>query len=166
MRILPFLVLLLAAGGAAPQPCVATAGACKCPIPPPAGEFARSQAVFTGFVLRMEHRRFTEVWSDSAGAMVPTNLSGNAVTLRVTRGWKGASAGDTVIVVDMHLCGAIYSEGEEYLVYARDWGTGDLSTSFCQRTRPVARQEGGGLSIFPPVQEEIALLDSLVEARP
>jgi hypothetical protein len=165
MRWLPLLALCLLATRADAAPCAAVAGACKCAFNAPADELARSQAVFSGFVVRNEARRFTQVWSDSAGALVATNLPGLAITLRVTRGWKGVSAGDTLTLVDMHLCGASYGEGEEYLVYARDEGTGDLSTSFCQRTRLIAPPEGGRMSIFPTEAEEMALLDSLVQLR-
>ncbi|HEY0014799.1 MAG TPA: hypothetical protein VGC13_00715 [Longimicrobium sp.] len=174
MTIFPILALWMLANGAAAEPCAAPppagapAGACKCGSNPAAEELAHARAVFSGVVVRIEDRSAISSGSDSLGNLAALHpLTSSTVHLRVTRGWKGAAAGDTVQVLDGYLCGIRFREGEEYLVYARPDEHGALFTSFCLRTRVLSRRGEVHRGIFPPTWEDVAVLDSIAgAARP
>lgn len=112
---------------------------CSCAIRPAEVSFARAEAVFAGEVVR-------------TGEM--GGEPGQPVALRITRRWKGAAA-DTVTVHDAHPCGVYFQPGTEYLVYALRGEGGTLYTTFCARTRPLAR-----------AGEDLPVLDALVSAAP
>lgn len=175
MTILLSLVLWMAAN-ASPAPCPAANGAagaaaCKCGYPFVEGSFDASRAVFTGVVLEVREipppPPAEPVWVDSAGTVfVTANASWEqAVTLRVTRGWKGAQPGDTVTVKDSIMCGVGFRTGEEYLVYAYPSDDGALSTSPCHRTRHISSPDSTYDIRLPPPGEDIRLLDSIARTR-
>jgi hypothetical protein len=178
MTILFSLVLWMAAN-AAPAPCPAANGAagaalCKCGYPSVEGAFDDSRTVFTGVVLEVrdvpravpaEPPR-----EDSAGNTIFTGNGSweQLVTFRVTRGWKGAQAGDTVTVKDVFVCGVGFRTGEEYLVYAypnEEIGDGGLFTSPCQRTRIINPSDGAHDFRLPPPGEDMRMLDSIIRTR-
>lgn len=143
-----FLWMLTAAAG--PAPCTA-APACSCALRSVEEQFAHSDAVFAGRVLHV-------------GAYVPAPSSGREtaaaagnpaqpVTLRVTRAWKGAAAGDSLVVRNVLPCGVHFEVGQLYVVYAERDEAGALATTFCQRSGPL-RSAGAG----------VAVLDSIVRA--
>lgn len=185
--ILPVWSLWLVLGGSPPSlpapwtssngdalPCPATqaaapATACKCGFNTVEGELASSRAVFSGVVLHAGEWTPAAARSDSAGATLRGPTGPQPVTLRVTRGWKGAVAGDTITVGNLVVCGVIFQPGGEYLVYAHDYEpAGGLFTSPCQRTRRIAPPNDGWMEVLPPTSEEMALLDRIAPraARP
>lgn len=173
MTILLTLVLWMAAiGGPCPAANGATAAtACKCGYPSVDGAFDASRTVFSGVVLEVrdvpraiapEPARI-----DSSGYVVVSGggISEQVVTLRATRGWKGAQPGDTVTVKDVFVCGVGFRTGEEYLVYAYPSEDGRLFTSPCQRTRIINPPDGVHDTRLPPPGEDMRMLDSIVRAR-
>lgn len=146
----PLLFLWMLAAGAGPAPCAA-APACSCALRPVEGQLAHSDVVFAGQVL-------------SVGAYAPAPSSGREtaaaagnpaqpVTLRVTRVWKGAAAGDTLVVMNVLPCGVYFQVGQRYLVYAERDEAGALATTFCQRSAPLRA-----------ARADVAALDSLARA--
>lgn len=164
MTILLLLALWMATP-VGPAPCpAASREMCKCGYPSVQGSFDQSRAVFTGVVREIrEPPVATRV--DSAGRLVAGSLGSPAVTLRVTRSWKGTRDGDTITVLDTPFCGVTLRAGEEYLVYALNNEEGALMTSPCQRTRLLAPPPGLEDFRLPPPREDVAVLDSLVRTR-
>ena len=123
LRWLVMLVVVL--GLAAVRPgCVF---ACSC-VPPgsPAEERAASAAVFSGKVVDV----------DVPGGTITNSADPVKVTLEVLRVWKGPAQPTLVVTTarDSASCGFNFTQGQEYLVYARGTAT-DLSASLCSRTR-------------------------------
>lgn len=175
MTILLFLALLMAVS-AGPAPCpppggATAAAACKCGYLTVEDAFVQSRAVFSGVVLEVRDIppaiRTEVIGPDSVGNVVLTEYAAleQAVTLRVTRGWKGAQPGDAVTVRDMFACGVGFRMGEEYLVYALAYEDGALRTSPCQRTRVITPPDGTHDFRLPPTGEDVRELDALVRER-
>jgi hypothetical protein len=168
-----FTLVLWMMANAGPASCAAASPEmCKCGYPSVEGAFDASRAVFSGVVLEVRDIP-SPTWTvvsrpDSAGTVVVTAGGGpseHLVTLRVTRGWKGAQPGDTLTVQDMFVCGVGFRTGEEYLVYAYPGEDGALFTSPCQRTRLITPADGTHDFRLPPPGEDVAVLDSIVRAR-
>ena len=175
MTLLLFLSLWMAAN-AGPAPCpppggATAAAACKCGYPTVRDAYAQAQAVFSGVVVEVQdisQATRTEVAGpDSVGNFIVTTEVAweQAVTLRVTRGWKGAQPGEVVTVRDGFTCGVGFRMGEEYLVYALAYEDGALRTSPCQRTRLISPAGGNSDFQLPSTREDVAVLDSIARAR-
>ena len=175
MTILLFLALWMAAN-AGPAPCLLPGGAtlaaaCKCGYPTVEDAFAQSRAVFSGVVLEVQDippAIPAEVTGpDSAGNVFTTFYAPleQAVTLRVTRGWKGAQPGDAITVRDSFACGVGFRMGEEYLVYGYENDDGALRTSPCLRTRGITPPDVTHDFHLPPIGEDVRELDAIVRER-
>ncbi|HEX6372196.1 MAG TPA: hypothetical protein VF006_24980 [Longimicrobium sp.] len=133
MKALAWIVGLMLIGGGA-LPC-APEPFCKCGLNTVEAELARSDAVFTGVVLRVGGLAGT-VEAPAAGGAGAAEASW-PVALRVDRVWKGAAAGDSIVVADVAICAIGFRPGEPYLVYALRDRDGVLRTSYCMRTRAL-----------------------------
>lgn len=172
-----FLTLVLwTAANAGPTPCSAANGAtaaaaCKCGHPFVESAFDESSTVFSGVVLEVRDvLRPIETGPariDSAGNsdVLVSRIWEQAVTLRATRGWKGAQPGDTITVWDAYVCGVTFRPGEEYLVYAYPREDGALFTSPCLRTRIINPSDGVHYLHLRPPGEDMRMLDSIIRAR-
>jgi hypothetical protein len=120
-------------------PC-GTAPVCKCGIASIEAQFAHSETVFSGTVLRV------------GGLDGRQPLPEQPVTLSVTRVWKGRVAADTVVVRDRYACGAGFTEGTPFLVYAVAEADGRLVTSFCERSRPLSGAPRDGVDDLPVLE--------------
>ena len=142
-------------------PC-GSAPVCKCRLLSVEGELARAEMVFAGTVLNVAENFVAPAMEppeparpDGSGGWIVSGGRGigmpeRPATFAVTRGWKGAGAGDSVTVNDLVLCAELFQPGREYLVYAVRSEQGRLVTSRCERTRLLAE-----------VPEDVRLLDSL-----
>ena len=102
--------------------------ACDCldPLPAPMEEFDRSEAVFVGGV---------EAESITPGEDINNRL--RVYTFRVTRAYKGDLDERVIVVSDAGpaSCGRSFQIGEDYLVFASEYGSSlHLGTSACSRT--------------------------------
>jgi hypothetical protein len=145
------LLFWMMIGGAGPAPCPA-APACSCALRPVEGQLAESDVVFAGRVLHVGAYAppLSSTW-ESAAARV--HRPAQPVTLRVTQGWKGAAAGDSLVVMNVLPCGVHFQVGQRYLVYADRDDAGALATSFCQRSGPLR-----------VARADVAALDSIARA--
>jgi hypothetical protein len=149
-------LLLVVPCGAAPV--------CKCGVLAVEDQVARAEAVFSGTVLHVEEHFVPPVVAppervgpDSSGAIRARGsggIPGRASALAVTRGWKGAGAGERVVVHELLICPQLFQDGGEYLVYAVRDEHGRLVTSRCERTRPLHE-----------VPDDVRRLDSLAVHR-
>jgi len=101
---------------------------------PPAQALAEAQAVFRGTVVGLD-----EPSAGCGGTM--SSADPVTVSFQVDEVWKGEVAVDQQLTtaVEGASCGFSFSEGKEYVVYARDGGAdGGLNVSLCSRTRTVA----------------------------
>jgi hypothetical protein len=159
MRIFAWIAGVMLSG-AATAPC-APGSFCKCGMLSVQEEFARSDAVFTGQVLRMGALADDPVVdaptrnTGAGSAVVAATLPGLAwpVTLRVSRAWKGGHP-DSVTILDDGPCSVGFREGDSYLVYAILGNDGVLRTSYCMRTRLLSGVAG-----------DVPLLDSIAPPR-
>jgi hypothetical protein len=112
----------------------ASALACSCEPPPTAkASLDKSAAVFSGKVLKIE----------AAGEYE------RAVTLEVTRAWKGVKAKEVVVYTANNgaACGFEFQKGKSYLIYAKQHQRDEekekvLATSICTRTALLAEAMG------------------------
>jgi hypothetical protein len=148
-------LLLVLPAGAAPDS--------KCGLLSVEDELARAETVFSGTVLGMAEHYVPPAappsvpGPDSTGAISAgggMGTPGRATTFAVTRGWKGAAGGDTVMVHDLLPYPQLFRSGAAYLVYAVREENGRLATSRCERTRPLAE-----------VPDDVRQLDSLAAHR-
>ncbi|MBS4192464.1 hypothetical protein KHA94_20110 [Bacillus sp. FJAT-49705] len=106
--------------------------ACSCAeLPSVEDEFERSQAVFSGKVLKVSEKRSSKGYSPKL------------VLFEVTNTWKGVKQSQIYITTgqDDGDCGISFIEGIEYLVYANEsdmYGEMALVTGICDRTAKVA----------------------------
>lgn len=121
---------------------------CSCyPIGPPCQAAWNADAVFSGTV------RAIDLVEDR-------DADGRVVTLQIARfeavrWFLGSGARQPEIVQQanpMTTCEYRFQKGKAYMVYARDTGTGALSTSICSRTRPLdqAQDDVRYLTNLPP----------------
>ncbi|HEU4883439.1 MAG TPA: hypothetical protein VFT45_14355 [Longimicrobium sp.] len=157
MRYFAWMVGLMLSGTAA-APCV-PGTFCKCGILTVQEELARSDAVFTGQVLRVgaladDPAVGAHAQTAAGGAVAAVAPPGPAwpVTLRVSRAWKGGHP-DSVTVLDAGGCPVGFQQGDSYLVYAIRGDDGVLHTSFCMRTR-----------LLSTVAEDLRVLDGMPPA--
>jgi len=97
------------------------ASACKCGSPPLVEAFARADAVFEARVVGIEGRE----------------RGPGIVRLTVVRSWKGARAGDTVVIrreTLVMMCRFEFENKKTYLVFATHID-GALDVTTCSRTR-------------------------------
>jgi hypothetical protein len=100
------------------------ADACKCESPPLAEAFAHADAVFEARVIGVEGRE----------------RGRGVVRLAVLRSWKGARAGDTVVIrreTLVMMCRFAFETTKTYLVFATHVD-GALDVATCSRTRLAA----------------------------
>lgn len=102
-------------------------------------EFAGSQAVFLGEVVRIEKHNPSSEWSDLA------------VTLQIEKSWKGTSGALVKVVTAPHsaACGFPFRVGQRYLVYGHQSSVA-LHTDICTRTKVAVN-----------IEKEIAELNTL-----
>ncbi len=112
-----------------------------------AREFREAAAVFEGEVKSMETHK------DSAAS-----FERRVVTLRVLRIYKGPD--QKMFVVGTGLsdedCGYDFKLGKKYLVYAFANPSGRLTTTICERTRPLWRAVADRRYLEELIQEEKA----------
>src|SRR5688572_9144286 len=104
-----------------------SADACKCaPKGPPCEAIGQADAVFVGRVLSIDSRPDTYE---------------HLVRLSVTEGFRGFQLSQVTVTtgLDQASCGYRFQVGESYVVYARRSPQGQLSTSTCSRTAPIAK---------------------------
>lgn len=123
-----FAIFLL--GGFLPMMIPGKVSACMCDYPrSPTEELKASSAVFTGEVVSRGYAERDDGYADDFVA-----------EFNVSTVWKG-SVGTTIQVAtasDGAACGFYFQVGGQYLVYAsNDYPPYDLSTSLCNRTRPL-----------------------------
>lgn len=114
MRIFLTLILLISSTSAAI--------ACSClPPPPPLEAMDQMAAVFMGKAL--------------SRAENPTDYTAT-YRIEVSLVWKGVTVKEVEITtgLDSGMCGVDLIIGEDYLIYAREYG-GELHTDICTRTR-------------------------------
>lgn len=101
-----------------------SAAACSCAMPPPPCQaFWQTETIFTGEV--------TELKSALGHSTVAT-----FAVKKQLRGTLGTGV-KTVTVSSGGMCGALFTQGQSYVVYA-DGKPGSLSASLCSRTRPLS----------------------------
>lgn len=151
MRHFAWIVGVMLSGAAA-APC-ASKPFCKCGMLTVQEELARSDAVFTGEVLRVGALTVDARAHNpgAGGAVASAALPGPEwpVTLRVSRVWKGGHP-DSVTVLDAGVCAVGFQQGDSYLVYAIRGDDGVLRTSYCMRTRHLSE-----------VAEDLRVLDGM-----
>jgi hypothetical protein len=171
MMMFPFAALWMLMHASAPASCPpppradAEAAFCKCGFSTVDDALSNARAVFAGTVVRVQEN-VRVLGTDSLGNEI-TYTGGwpVAVTLRVSRGWKGVVAGDTITVLDIAPCPVLFRPGEEYLVYAHVYESEPLTTSPCARTRRLAVPSEGLARMLPPTADEMETLDRLVRPR-
>jgi hypothetical protein len=106
--------------------------ACSC-VPPrsPSEEFTKSDAVFSGKVVRIYETTRKEL-------EIGERVSQRAVVFSVNRTWKGVDETHVVVYTGFGGgdCGYPFEVGKEYLVYAYD--DTDLVTGICSLTKPLS----------------------------
>ena len=111
--------------------------ACDCGDPgPPCRAFARTAAVFAGWVTRI-------------GTISTKLASGDAyerilVSFEIERSYRGARGTSIEVVTDGGGgdCAYAFKQGQRYLVYASEFPeVGKLYTSICSRTREISEAE-------------------------
>ena len=132
-----------------------TGFACSCiSLSPPRPEFARVDAVFSGYVTEIDR-------TDEAYDVV-------RVTVEVLTAWKGITGRRVMVHTGWSgaQCGYSFRVGESYLIYAYRSSDGTLRTNMCMRTRPLAGAEEDfralDLGPFPPA----APIPCTFDARP
>jgi hypothetical protein len=123
---------------------LARAQTCPCPpTPAPAAALAESTAVFEGTL--------TAITEGPYRANAEHILMGRWSVWRVTRAWKGTSAGATLRVFAPSDCAITWGVGARYLVYAHPLGVNpEPATSRCARTRPVEQASEDLVVLGPP----------------
>jgi hypothetical protein len=102
-----------------------SADACSCAGPGlPCDAAWRADAVFVGHIVSIES----------------SSMGGRLVQLAVVEAFRGFQLSQVTLVTGYGQadCGYPFRMGESYVVYAHRSPTGQLSTSICSRTRPVA----------------------------
>jgi hypothetical protein len=130
--------LAVCAAGLSPR----AADACSCMGPgAPCDAAWRADAVFVGHVVSI----------DSSG------MGGRFVQLAVVEAFRGFQLSQVTVVTGYSGadCGYSFQMGESYVVYAHRTTTGQLGTSICSRTRPLAE-----------ATEDLGYLRSLAAIRP
>jgi hypothetical protein len=106
--------------------------ACSC-VPPrsPSEEFTKSDAVFSGKVVRIYETTRKE-------PEIGERVSQHAVIFSVDRTWKGVNETHVVVYTGFSeaACGYPFEAGKEYLVYAYD--DTDWVTGICSLTKPLS----------------------------
>ncbi|WP_277813381.1 hypothetical protein [Geobacillus sp. CAMR5420] len=106
--------------------------ACSC-VPPrsPSEEFTKSDAVFSGKVVRIYETTRKE-------PEIRERVPKRAVVFSVNRTWKGVNETHVVVYTGFHEadCGYPFEVGKEYLVYAYD--DTDWVTGICSLTKPLS----------------------------
>ncbi len=128
-RYLPrLLVIGLLSVFALPRPCAA----CSCVAFTPDEKIARADVIFRG--------RVTAVSPDANASSLYTR---GGVTFQVEMSWKGSVPPEIAVSTDgfWGQCGIRFARGEEYLVYAKEGGSGGLTLESCRGTRSV-RESG------------------------
>lgn len=128
--------------------------ACSCAEPPSPSETKEwSAAVFSGKAISIKQKK------------APILSSGDPVmvTFQVDRVWKGNMGSTTVVTTAMssESCGYEFTEGLEYLVYARnEQNSGVLHTTLCDRTALLSEAAADlqelGPSSLPTGQKNVA----------
>jgi hypothetical protein len=130
--------LAVCAIGLAPK----SADACSCASPGlPCHAAWQADAVFVGHVVSIES----------------SSMGGRLVQLAVVEAFRGFQLWQVTLVTGYGEgdCGYPFRMGESYVVYAQRSPTGQLSTSICSRTRPVAN-----------ANDDLTYLRSLATIRP
>ena len=115
--------------------------ACSCgTLPPPCEAYWQSPLVFLGTV--------TEALATRDGRVVRARM-------HIDRAYKGVTA-DSVVLFDDGMCdGPDLQTGEQYLMYTRQAGNGDIPSRGCTRSRHVKY-----------ASEDLKFLNGLSDARP
>jgi Carboxypeptidase regulatory-like domain len=107
----------------------ASAHACSCISQGlPCGSAWTADAVFVGHVVSIES-------SATPGGFA----SRRRVELAVVEAFRGLQLSQVTLAVEGSTCDYPFSMGETYIIYAYRSADGQLSTSICARTRPVAQ---------------------------
>jgi hypothetical protein len=129
------LVLGLFAGQATPV------AACSCIVQTHEEYFERAEYVFQGRVIRVESRRGDERFTTRA-------------LLAVETVWKGPAVSEVAVVGAEHSagCAVVFREGQQLVVFARDYAADGLATDICNGTGAVSSAEavasfGDGTSV-------------------
>ena len=104
-------------------------------------DLAEAQAIFAGEVISIE-----PVTVEARGRRI---IAERRVTLRVLEAFDGHVGAEVQILTnaDSSMCGYSFNKGSRYLVYAFARPDGELTTSICSRTKPLANI-GGELSFL------------------
>ncbi len=123
--VLAMLLVVVAPGSAA---------ACSCAVPGLEESVREAEVVFAGRAITVgQEGRLRNLLAGGSGLIT--------VRFEVSRAWKGVDMQEVVLRQSVHTtCGYGFDQGSEYLVYARREGISGafLSTSICDRTRPLA----------------------------
>ena len=137
------------------------AHACSCAMPSPATEeLENSDAVFIGTV--------DNIFSSSLYGSDTLD-----VNFSVEKAYKGSTEAEQILKTpkDSAACGYAFTEGEKYLVFAREWGTqgkDGLTVSLCSLTQTFddasddIKELNGVASPITPTEEE-GVMRSLME---
>lgn len=140
---------------------VATAAACSCPGEPEAAASVQfADVVFEGTVLSPPEAVRAELGIDGYSGTVRFRFE-------VARYYKGRLGSEASIytIGQGSACGASYSVGSVYLVYARELENGTLTDSLCSRTRLLTQASqdlellGDGVDPNPTVQPQDVVSD-------
>jgi hypothetical protein len=131
---------------AAPKP-VACDALCSCAISPtPALALRGAAVVFIGSVASAGDSLIPagQYFDAPPSSLVAIHVA----TFNVDFAWKGVRTADTVVIRPGPVCTFRFTEGERYIVYAKD-RTGDagLWTTICTRTGPDVAADSVALSV-------------------
>ena len=129
---LPILTLVgLAAALAAPWPCVA----CSCATDDPRQHTAWADLIFRGQVVEVEEPSTWEEWQ----TLLPwywndPDALQTEARLRADTMWKGSVQSEFLVAAGPGTCGITFTEGVDYIVYAKGREDAMLSTNRCVGT--------------------------------
>ena len=136
-RFLGFVVGCIAVFGLMPIP----AQACTCLTPPsPSGGAKAVDVVFVGKVANIEHIEadgwLYGSWKSMLGAEHLYEFETLRVSMDVSTAIKGTDKSQLTLetAATTELCGVLFQEGEEYLVYGFNGAGETVTTDMCTRT--------------------------------
>lgn len=144
----------------------ASTNACSCMQNGPVkAELSRSDAVFSGKVVKIIDQNKFSIIKSSADPM--------AVTIEIDRTWKGINQTEVVVHTERESasCGFEFLLNQDYLVYAFE-DDGKLRTTICSRTAPLSaagddlNQLGTGQKPTEKVEIKVSPLSLVNDSMP